>query len=460
MSAPQPDPYAPKPRPAIRTAASVLLVDAHGRVLVGRRNPRLPFMGGFQAFPGGALEPGDGEGLAGAHAAAMRELEEETGLQLDVPPSEPVICWTTPDTSPIRFATWFFLEQAPEGDLRSCGELLDLRYEAPEQMLEAYRSRRSMMAPPTRYLLEALLDLPRGDVTVWREEVAARVALAPEPSDKLEPVWGIRQLPLRTPTLPPATHTNCLVVGHERLILVDPATYDDRERERFAQRVVEIGAPVEAVVLTHHHRDHVGSAQWCADRFDAPIWAHHITADLLPEMSIDRHLAEGDIIDLGSDADGVPFRLDVLYTPGHAPGHVVLRDLRPGLGPWIVGDMVASIGTIIVDPDEGDMGEYIRQLERMRSLSPGPLFPAHGGPIGDPDAKLEHYLKHRLMREEKVLAAVMAHGVPAAAAELLPRAYDDTPRKVWPLAERSCLAHLLKLVDDGRIRRTGDRFSA
>ena len=116
--------------------------------------------------------------------------------------------------------------------------------------------------------------------------------------------------------------------------------------------------------------------------------------------------------------------------------------------------MVAAVGTIIVDPDEGHMGTYIQQLERLRRSFPdGVLFPAHGPPIAAGHAKLDGYVAHRLGREAKVLAALEAHGGPATASQLLPRAYDDAPRGVWPLAERACLAHLVKLAEEGRARR-------
>ena len=58
------------------------------------------------------------------------------------------------------------------------------------------------------------------------------------------------------------------------------------------------------------------------------------------------------------------------------------------------------------------------------------------------------------------LGALKPQKRPATAWELLPIAYDDTPEQIWPLAERSCLAHLIKLAEDGRARRDGDRFSA
>ncbi len=98
-----------------------------------------------------------------------------------------------------------------------------------------------------------------------------------------------------------------------------------------------------------------------------------------------------------------PLCLEALYTPGHAPGHLCFDAL--GSGAMITGDMVASVGTILIQPEDGDMALYLASLERMRDRQPRVLLPAHGEPIDDPRTCLDRYVAHRLAREAKVLAA-------------------------------------------------------
>ncbi len=255
----------------------------------------------------------------------------------------------------------------------------------------------------------------------------------------LEPIApGIRVLALRTPTLPPAAHTNVYLVGPDAgpWMAVDPGSpYPDQEAV-LDTAISAAGVSLALVLLTHHHGDHTGGARALADRWSAPIAAHANTIKRLPKLGIDRALEDGEQIG----------GLTCVYTPGHADGHLCFE--QPGF--TIAGDMVAGLGTILIDPSEGDMSVYLASLERLLRRPQSTLLPAHGPAIPDGHGKLREYIAHRLLREAKVLAALGS--ADAAVAELLPTAYADTPRMLWPLAERVLLAHLYKLQRDGRAR--------
>jgi glyoxylase-like metal-dependent hydrolase (beta-lactamase superfamily II) len=116
--------------------------------------------------------------------------------------------------------------------------------------------------------------------------------------------------------------------------------------------------------------------------------------------------------------------------------------------------MVAGVGTILIDPSEGDMAVYFASLERLLARPQTMLLPAHGPAIPDGHGKLREYLSHRKMREAKVAAALDDR--PRSLAELVADVYGDTPRAVWALAERSLLAHLVKLAREQRAIDVGD----
>lgn len=260
---------------------------------------------------------------------------------------------------------------------------------------------------------------------------------------------GVRMIALETPTLPPATQTNAYVLGERDALLVEPASPHRSEQRRLIEALADAGSRIRAIVVTHHHADHVGAVEAVRTALEVPVWAHPETAARLP-FPVDRHLGEGDVV----ETDGGSWR--VLHTPGHAPGHVCLSSPD---GVVVAGDMVAGVGTVVIDPnDDGDMAAYLESLGRLRGLA-RLLLPAHGPLIEDAAERLDGYIAHRRARETRVLGAVRDVGTGELSA-ILARAYDDTPRALWPLALRSLEAHLRKLEKEGLVERLGSFWRA
>jgi len=252
---------------------------------------------------------------------------------------------------------------------------------------------------------------------------------------------GIRVLALRTPTLPPAVHTNVYLVGPETgpVAVVDPGSPYPEEQAALDRALA--AAPPAAVLLTHHHGDHVGGAMALAERWSVPIVAHAATA---------RRLAgRVRVTEIAGDGDAV-YGTTAVFTPGHAEGHLCFA-----VGDAVIaGDMVAGLGTILIDPSEGDMAVYLASLEHLLARPQMTLLPAHGPAIPDGHGKLREYLAHRRLREARVCAALTDE--PRTLDALVPEVYSDTPRALWGLAERSLLAHLIKLARETRAVDIGD----
>lgn len=264
---------------------------------------------------------------------------------------------------------------------------------------------------------------------------------------------GAGVLALRTPTLPPATHTNTYLLGRDALTVVDPASPYDDEQGRLLDALVGLGGRIERILLTHHHHDHVGGALALRDALreryvDVPIVAHPITAAWLgADLPIDAVLVDGDVVETD---DG--HRWHALHTPGHAPGHLVLHGEH---GPMVAGDMVAGEGTILVDPSDGDLGLYLASLERLRARAPGALLPSHGPALPAGEAVLDLYVAHRHMRSAQILEALQARGV-SLPRHLVAAVYPELPELAHALAARQIESHLRWLVGQGRATEVGE----
>ncbi len=474
-----------------KSAAVVLLRDRPSgpEIFLAQRALDRRFMAGFHAFFTGSQLPADPDlvtcaarelfeeaGLlattTGFHhigmadnsplgdlrrRACQAELDFETelaslGLSIDRTAFESLGSWLTPPWLLPAYETEFFAVVLPDtiapDDVAlhlQTQEFATSEWVAPARALAQWTKGQIFLSTPIERILHAFAHTPPLPRPLQEQSRAS-----------IEICGGLRVLPLRTPTLLPATHTNCLVVGHQQLIIIDPGAPDADELLPLWELVdplVAQGARVEAILLTHEHPDHVGGAPAAAERYNAPIWAHEETADALHgQILITRHLHDQERIELDGDQ-----ALICLHTPGHARGHLCLWHEPSDC--LLAADMVAATGTIVVAPPDGNMKDYMASLRKLRATTPHGLLPAHGWLIATPEKILDHYIEHRLAREATILTALQNCGRPVTLLELVRFAYADVPAEIWPLAQHSLFAHLEYLVEQGRVAQNDDLFS-
>lgn len=247
--------------------------------------------------------------------------------------------------------------------------------------------------------------------------------------------------------------TNTFLLGRDRVAVIDPGPDDARHRAAILAAVGQ--GRVAAILVTHPHLDHSAGVPALAAATGAPVLAFGTAMDgrsplvrgvegvgggegLDHAFRPDRRLADGEVI---ADAE---WSLQALWTPGHCGAHLCFR--------WgealFSGDLILGWSSTIISPPDGDLGDYLRSLARLRALGLGRLLPAHGDPVEDPAARIDALLAHRRARTAEILAAL--HDGPADAATLARRIYA-IPEALLPAATRNTLAHLLALHDLGAL---------
>jgi len=103
----------------------------------------------------------------------------------------------------------------------------------------------------------------------------------------------------------------------------------------------------------------------------------------------------------------------------------------------------------VIDPPEGHMATYFDSLKRMHALPVTALFPAHGPVIANAKEKIQEYLDHRMDREKNILG--VWRGGRHEPAAIVKEVYTDVPPAMYGLAERSVIAHLEKLREEGQL---------
>ena len=451
-----------KPAPIIDAVTAVLMHD--DELYLVQRQRALAAFPGYHAFAGGKVDQTDGneplpQAVFAGHEprlirALSRELHEELGYDLigdaaQVQAVELMGTALTPPAAPVRFNTYFFrVDLARRPDFTLCSaEIASGAWGAPRHWLERYQAGELLLAPPTMSAVKALAVNPRSTDAGFAD-FNDLGTLRP-----LEAMFGVRQLFVRSNTLPPATHTNCFLIGDHgaRRLLVDPSPNSAEEMERLYDAASRLG--FDEVFLTHHHPDHRQHADTIARRAGVPlgmsVWTlGHIRSpdarygegpDWARDLQI-RIYADGDVATqwLGHD-------VRVLEVPGHDEGQLALM---PDNRAWcIVGDLIQGVGTVVIAPPEGDMRKYFATLERIIALRPGTIYPSHGLALGGTHY-LEQALSHRRMREQHIHRLFSAG---RSMDEMLAEVYQGVDPRLLPLARINIESHLAKLRQDGAI---------
>jgi glyoxylase-like metal-dependent hydrolase (beta-lactamase superfamily II) len=180
---------------------------------------------------------------------------------------------------------------------------------------------------------------------------------------------------------------NCFLLrreGSDRVLIVDPG----EEAERILAKLEEIGGTAEAILVTHCHFDHIGAVSPVAEATGAPVYCPEIETPILSDImafvpwegfgpfedyEADETLAGGETLELAG------LEIDVLFTPGHSPGHVTYS-VR-GEDAIFSGDVLFQGSVGRVDLPGADGPTLIISIRKLLDSHPDEttVYPGHMG---------------------------------------------------------------------------------
>ena len=265
--------------------------------------------------------------------------------------------------------------------------------------------------------------------------------------EPLEP--GIARLLAANPSPFTFTGTQSYFVGEEEVVVIDPgpdlpAHVDALLSALGKRRLV-------AIACTHTHRDHSPASRPLAAATGAPIIGcaalsldsvgPRADASFDGDYRPDRVLEDGEAIDV----DGIA--LTTVATPGHTSNHLCFAYR----GALFTGDHVMGWSTSVVVPPDGDMGDYMASLDKLRGRDDRIYYPAHGPAVTKPQQLVRGMMGHRLQRERQILKR-LAEG-DRTVPEIVAAAYPGLDPRLVAAAGGSVSAHLLDLVRRGLVER-------
>ncbi|MDD7971301.1 MBL fold metallo-hydrolase [Roseinatronobacter alkalisoli] len=265
---------------------------------------------------------------------------------------------------------------------------------------------------------------------------------------------------VRAPNPSPMTGhgTNTYIVGTGAVCVIDPGPPDDSH----LRAILNTLAPTEnvaCILLTHSHLDHSPLARKLADVTGARIMAYGDSqagrSALMQQLAAQQVTGGGEGVDHAfrpdhclQDMEIIAFgreQIRAVWTPGHMANHMCFA----WRGAVFSGDHVMGWASSLVSPPDGDLGAYMRSLDKLAGLGARRLYPGHGAPVDDPGARVQTLRDHRKMREAAIRAH-LANGV-GTIPDLVSLIYADVPGHLHPAAARNVHAHLIDLWERGHV---------
>ena len=284
----------------------------------------------------------------------------------------------------------------------------------------------------------------------------AQIPPKPWPTGLVEqPEPLVRRILAPNPSPYTFTGTQTYLVGNAGdVAVIDPGPDDP---DHIAAITAAIGGDrLIAIMCTHTHRDHSPAAKPLAALTGAPIVG---CAPLMLKVdgprsdeAFDPTYEPDRVLEDGEQMRGTGWTLTAVHTPGHTSNHLCFALEESGA--LFTGDHVMGWSTSVVIPPDGDMGDYMRSLDRLYAREDRVYYSAHGAPIDKPRQLVRGMIGHRRQRENQILR-LLGEGNKAIT-DLVPLMYKGLDPRLEGAAGMSVKAHLLDLERRGLVARSED----
>ena len=250
--------------------------------------------------------------------------------------------------------------------------------------------------------------------------------------------------------------TGVYIVGAGNSVAVIDPGPDLPEHIEALKRALD-GKRISHILITHTHRDHSPAARPLSAWSGAPMYGfgpHAENSDV--EEGGDRLFVPDVRVKDGDQIVGEDFTITAIHTPGHTANHVCYALAEEKV--VFTGDHVMGWSTTVIAPPDGNMGDYLRSLEKLIARNDAILYPTHGSPIPEPEDFLHAIVMHRQMREAQISTCLKsgAATIPGLVAKL----YAGLVPALVPAAALTVQAHLEHLIEQGQAVRDGENYRA
>ena len=251
------------------------------------------------------------------------------------------------------------------------------------------------------------------------------------------------------------TGTRTYLLGSDNVIIIDPGPDIDSHFSTVMNFLA--GKNLTHILLTHSHVDHSPLSRRLKKQTGATIIgfgsADEARTDFMKKLS--------SIIDLGGEEgidsnlildkkviDAQMLRLngsdfEIIHTPGHLSNHICIAWKQKNI--IFSGDHLMGWATTLISPPDGDLGSFMKSLEKLALRKEEKYYPGHGKPINHPLAMVKAQLAHRREREKQILRSL--EEAPKKPTEIVNEIYKDINPLLKKAALRNVFAHLIDLYE-------------